>query len=274
VTGSHHQWGPNPTAQSAWADDRLIPTRWKAPLAIAFAGTAAMLTAMAIRFRGRSAGTLDARIAGRVRGDSAATSHLLHLSAGLGSAPALALGSLSLAWICLQWRWRRGVILCLVAPAAATATSEWLLKPLVGRTLNGRLTFPSGAVTAASALVLTLLLLVHSGTGARHLPKQLRLVCSGAGIVAIVAVTYAVVGLGWHYPTDAVGGVATAVTVLIPLGVAIDTLAPRIDGNSGQDARVPVSRTTPTGWPAAATDGSSSTAQPFRQPSGHGYPDP
>jgi membrane-associated phospholipid phosphatase len=98
--------------------------------------------------------------------------------------------------------------------AGATVTTE-LLKPLLATELQGGGpvdpgSFPSGHVTAATALALCMVLAS---------PPLLRrpVALAGAAFVAVVAAS--VVMLGWHYPSDVVGGVLVASTWWL-LGIA------------------------------------------------------
>ena len=52
----------------------------------------------------------------------------------------------------------------------------------------------------------------------RRLPAIARLVVGVAALAVAAVVAVAVVALGWHYVTDAIGGVVTAIVVV--LGVA------------------------------------------------------
>jgi len=103
-------------------------------------------------------------------------------------------------------------IVCIIA--GATVTTE-LLKPLLGAQLQGGGpitpgSFPSGHVTAATALVLCMVLAS---------PWWLRRPVALAGAAFVVVVGGAVVMLGWHYPSDVAGGVLVA-SIWWLLGIA------------------------------------------------------
>jgi membrane-associated phospholipid phosphatase len=98
--------------------------------------------------------------------------------------------------------------------AGANVTTE-LLKPLLGAQLQGGGlvipgSFPSGHVTAATALALCMVLAS---------PVWLRRAVALVGAAFIVAVGGSVVMLGWHYPSDAAGGVMVA-SIWWLLGIA------------------------------------------------------
>jgi hypothetical protein len=105
----------------------------------------------------------------------------------------------------------------------ANVTTE-LLKPLLAvpgtHSMLGTITshptaaWPSGHATAAMSLALGLVL----AAPARHRPAAAAL-----GALFAVAVSYSFLTLGWHYPSDVVGGFLVAVTwtQLAIAGVAI-----------------------------------------------------
>ncbi|MCU1490308.1 MAG: putative rane protein [Acidimicrobiaceae bacterium] len=121
-----------------------------------------------------------------------------HLIADIGTLPVLLVGiALSIAFS--VWRDRARALACLVGPIAAVLVTERIAKPLVGRVVTpfGGFSYPSGTVTAATALVVVVVL---------ALPLMLRPFAAVAGLAVVAAVGCAVVALRWHFPTDAVGG--------------------------------------------------------------------
>jgi membrane-associated phospholipid phosphatase len=118
----------------------------------------------------------------------------------LGSLPVLIGGAAVLSVVAaLSRNWMRALS-CLIAPIAAVLIVQTVAKPLVGRHLEGTsaLSYPSGTVTAVTALATAAFLVVP------RFAKPLVAVAGGAIVVAVCA---AVVVLRWHYPTDALGGV-------------------------------------------------------------------
>jgi membrane-associated phospholipid phosphatase len=115
------------------------------------------------------------------------------------------LGSLSVfvagvAIICvvaaISRNWVR-TLSCLIAPIGAVLIVQNVAKPLVGRHLEGALSYPSGTVTVVAALAAAAFLVV---------PRFARLFAAVTGGVVVAAVCAAVVVLRWHFPTDALGG--------------------------------------------------------------------
>lgn len=91
---------------------------------------------------------------------------------------------------------------CLAGAAVAGVTTQYVLKPLVARPIGGGFSYPSGHTTGVAALA-TILVLIVAGYW-----RWVALLLGGA-LVGTVAV--GVVALGWHYPTDALAGIAVGV---------------------------------------------------------------
>jgi len=107
----------------------------------------------------------------------------------------------------------RGAVLRVVVYAALGATallvSEEVAKPLVQRTFDTELTFPSGHVTAvcATALAMWLALFPLLGTPARIITLVL-------GVAWTLLMSLAVVGAFWHTPLDAIGSILLSVGIV------------------------------------------------------------
>ena len=93
--------------------------------------------------------------------------------------------------------------------AVALLTSEHLVKPLVQRTYNAELTFPSGNVTAVSATALAMWLALSPVLG-----KRARNVGLLLGIVWVLVMSLAVVGAQWHTPLDCVGSILLSIGIV------------------------------------------------------------
>lgn len=106
-------------------------------------------------------------------------------------------------FLCLRAGRRLEAALALAAPLLAIALNSWLLKPLYDRWKNGTLVYPSGH-TVSLVAVLTVLVLVT---------RKTYIVVLSA--VALLAATAGLVGMGYHYLTDVVGGTLFAVAVVL-----------------------------------------------------------
>jgi membrane-associated phospholipid phosphatase len=128
----------------------------------------------------------------------------------LGSPAALAVAVAALGlWAALRRDWAT-VALTLVSSLLASLATEALLKPLVDRRLGGALTYPSGHATGAATISALLVFVSLRLVGTR----ALRWVALPALALPVVVGTM-VVHLGWHYPTDAVAGVAVGWAVVM-----------------------------------------------------------
>ncbi|MHB1517543.1 MAG: phosphatase PAP2 family protein [Acidimicrobiales bacterium] len=117
----------------------------------------------------------------------------------------------------LRDRIRAGALL--VAPSIALVLCEWVVKPLVGRTIGGTPSFPSGSVVGVTAVATAAVLAV---------PRSWRVpVVLIAGCWALWMVV-AVIALRWHFPTDAVAGLALSVGVVLSVDGAAAKAARRI----------------------------------------------
>ena len=105
---------------------------------------------------------------------------------------------------------------CYYAALAAWALliSEHGIKPLVQRTYDSELTFPSGNVTAVSATALAMWLALGPLLG--KLERRVLLVL---GAEWVLLMSLAVVGADWHTPLDAIGSVLLSVG-LVTAGAA------------------------------------------------------
>src|SRR5215468_9695279 len=129
----------------------------------------------------------------------------------------------------LRRRYRVAALLALSVPAAAVIT-ERLLKPLVGRTALGFLSFPSGHATGTFALATAITVLL-AGTPALSRPVRLAAVVIAFAIASVAAA--AMIALGFHYFTDAIAGAAVGTGTVLAIALVID-LAVQAWPRSGQ----------------------------------------
>ncbi|MDX3188426.1 phosphatase PAP2 family protein [Streptomyces sp. MN03-5084-2B] len=120
----------------------------------------------------------------------------------------------------------RAAVLTVLGVVVTVAVTT-VLKPLVGRTIHGEfLSYPSGhtAMATALALVIALVLTERLGLG-RAAGVSLAL---GLAVVAAVAMGWAEVALGAHYPTDALGGFCAALAAVPATAWALDRVVERL----------------------------------------------
>jgi membrane-associated phospholipid phosphatase len=93
-----------------------------------------------------------------------------------------------------------------LGPAIAVAANTWLLKPLFDRWKGDTLVYPSGHTVSLVATVVVVLVLTHGRT---------RTITAVIGAVLLTAATIGMLGLGYHYLTDVVGGTFFAVFAVL-----------------------------------------------------------
>lgn len=116
-----------------------------------------------------------------------------------------------------RWRTSAAIIFLLVATGATTQ----ILKPLLAHPRysdwlgDGQIaaaSWPSGHATASMTLALCAVLAV---------PARARPTVAAVGAIFAVGVSYSIVALGWHFPSDIIGGffVAAMWTLLVVAGL-------------------------------------------------------
>ena len=166
---------------------------------------------------------LDTVIDPRVRAALGGHRMLLKRVAFLGTLRPMAVMTTALILACLATRRWRGALLAAIAVPAAEVTTEYLLKPLVGRTLNGYLVFPSGHTTAVFVLAAVVTVLL-TGPLRPRIPTAVRLGLVLAAFVVASATATAMIAMDFHYFTDIVGGVAVAIGTVLATALTLDKL--------------------------------------------------
>ncbi|MGW7424621.1 phosphatase PAP2 family protein [Streptomyces sp. NPDC054813] len=148
---------------------------------------------------------------------------------------------------CLLLRRPRAAVLVVAGAGMAVGTTT-LLKHLVGRTIHGagNLSYPSGHTAFFTALALMAALLATGRLGlGRTAGTSLVL---AAALVAGATMGWAEVGLGAHYPTDALGGWCTALAVIPATAWLVDRAFDRMtDRTTDRTADQVTDRTTGVG---------------------------
>src|SRR5579859_2363056 len=204
----------------------LLPARLRRPAALLVAGCAAVtaVLALTVSHQARPDG-VDAAVDPWIRDGLRGYQGPLHLIADLGDLIPVTLMIGALVAACLVARWWRGAALAALAVPVAVALTEAVLKPLIGRSLDGYQSFPSGHATAMFGLAATCAVLLANPPRPR-LPGAVRLsLVLGAAVVA-ATVAVAVVVLRYHYFTDTVAGTAVGVGVVLLTALLLDRARP------------------------------------------------
>jgi membrane-associated phospholipid phosphatase len=136
---------------------------------------------------------------------------------------AMALGS-------LRSRRLNGAILALAAVFTATRVDEWLLKPLFDRKADGALSYPSGHTTSVVAMITVYVVLFVLPPFASARARRWSLLGLLAFLALLVSTLLGVIGLGWHYFTDTIGGAAVAVGTVCGLCLLLDAVLGSVFG--------------------------------------------
>jgi membrane-associated phospholipid phosphatase len=164
---------------------------------------------------------VDSRVAGSLGGHAAVLSALVRL----GNPLSVTVLATALFIACLATRRFRGALLVAVAlPAAGLA--EIVLKPLIGRTHFGALTFPSGHSIGVFGLAAAIAVLLV-GPLRPPAPAVLRLLLAAAALAMAGAVAIALVALHMHYFTDTLGGATVSTSIVLATALVLDAVADR-----------------------------------------------
>lgn len=123
----------------------------------------------------------------------------------------------AVAWFGFRRQWRRAATM-LAVPELTLALNTWVLKPLWNRPLDDYLAYPSGHTVHLVAVATTFALLTDSA--------RTRAVVAAVTALTMAAVTVGMIGLGYHYATDVLGGIAAAIALPIVMCWAAAALAP------------------------------------------------
>jgi len=188
------------------------------PLAVVIVAACVGTTALLGALLGRGAHTdpVDTAVDSGVHASLAGHPKLLELLGRLGDLPAITGITTVLVLVCLLRRRYRGAALVAISIPAAALITERLLKPLVGRTALGFLSFPSGHATGTFALAIAITVLLAGA------PRAVRLAAAVIAFAAASAVAAAMIALGFHYFTDAVAGAAVGTGTVLTAALLLD----------------------------------------------------
>lgn len=196
------------------------------PLATAILGGCAAATAVlgALVAGQTRPGPIDRWVDARIQGGLGGQWRGLQYLAGIGDLTPVVVMISVLVLACLVTRRGRGAVLAAVAVPAAAGLAELVLKPLVGRTLLGALSFPSGTEARVFAVAAVFAVLMADPVRPR-IPAAVRLAAAVAVLLAAVAVGVAIVALNQHYFTDILGGAAVGTAAALATALILDRLA-------------------------------------------------
>jgi membrane-associated phospholipid phosphatase len=139
---------------------------------------------------------------------------------------------------CLAVRRVNGAVLAVASLAAVAGITDWLLKPLFGRTLHGALSYPSGHVGSAFTLATVVVVLLLDVPGRVLRPAAKIAVAAVAALVGC-AVAVGMIGLDYHYFTDTVGGATLGISLTLAAAFLLDLSLSRLPSNAHRGAPAP-----------------------------------
>ncbi|MBS1679572.1 MAG: phosphatase PAP2 family protein [Actinobacteria bacterium] len=180
--------------------------RVKAPLLAAIACALAVVPLAVAAYAWDPFQSVDLRILLHLRREEGPIHALATVLVNLGDLASLLTFLAVAGAIGLRYGRRREVLAAIVVVAGANLTTQLLKTTLEharykaiehGIELPWPNSFPSGHTTAAASIAVALLLVA---------PAAHRLVAAVVGLGVTAAVGFSVVILGWHYPSDVLGG--------------------------------------------------------------------
>jgi undecaprenyl-diphosphatase len=215
------------------APPRLLPPALRRPAAVVVTGCVAVTASLALAFAGQARPDgLDRAADAHVRSGLGPYDEQLRLLAKLGGQVPFAVLTAALILACLATRRWRGAVLAGVAVPGAVALTEYVLKPLVGRTiLSGYDCYPSGHTTALFALAATCTVLLTGPVRPRW-PGAVRLLLVLGAVLIAAGVAVSMVARGYHYFTDTVGGTAVGIGIVMLTALVIEWAADSLRARS------------------------------------------
>lgn len=195
--------------------------RWAALMA---AGLFAVVLVIGLRVAHTTGPLHVDQLGARVVDSSTGTRHSFHRLVWLGSPTFVGVAVVGLALWRLTQRDLVGAVLAVLGPLLAVVLTEVVAKPLIGRHMYAgghAFAFPSGHVTGAAALAAVAVALAV---------RQWGRWAAWAAVPAILlplGVSAGVVRAGFHYATDAVGGVAMGFSAVLLVVIACSAFEDR-----------------------------------------------
>lgn len=206
----------------------LLPGAWR-PAALAVAVLCASVTVVLglVHHDATTPGRIDDVVDSALAVGEPTGRRLLWLVVLLGNPLVTIVFVAAIALVAAHVRRWPAVVLAAAGPALAAALTEFVLKPGVGRTLDGTLAFPSGHTTTSAAVASVLVVLLVDA----RWPQRTRVLLAALVLVLAVGVATSLIALGLHYATDTVGGVAVSSAVVLAVALVVDSVTGGPDGS-------------------------------------------
>ncbi|HEY2507392.1 MAG TPA: phosphatase PAP2 family protein [Streptosporangiaceae bacterium] len=200
----------------------LLSLPARRPAAITLAGCAVIaivIAALVAHTSGPDA--VDRAVDSWIRGGLSAHARILGLVHDLGETVQATIITAAIAVASLAARRLNGAILVVVSVPLAVVLTE-VAKHLVRHTLGGYPDYPSGHTTVLFAMATSIAILLVSPPHRRP-PAAARVTLVVIASLVGCAVGVAMIGLGFHYFTDTVGGAAVGTGVVLAMTFLLDS---------------------------------------------------
>jgi membrane-associated phospholipid phosphatase len=201
---------------------QLVPGSLRRPAAALLAACVAMMAVVGIRVAGYGLpGWLDATFDPRLQAHLSRFPVLLNWMPHLGELKPVTVMTFTLMLACAITRQWRGAVLTAVAMPVAIGLTVYVLKPSIGEAIGQG--FPSGHATSSFALA-TIFAVLLASPPCRRVPGGVRLLLAVLAVLVAAAVAGAMVAIGAHTFSDAVGGAAVGTGVVLACAFTLDAL--------------------------------------------------
>jgi membrane-associated phospholipid phosphatase len=203
------------------------------PLAVAIVVVCALVIAVqGVWLRhGMETGWVDTTVDAKVKASLVAHPLLLAVLIWPGAPGPVAAVAAALVLSCVLRRRYREAAWVATSVTLATAITELVLKPFIGRTSWGN-PFPSEHVTSAVALATAIAVLLLR-TPVR-MSRLLRFVLVFAAFLIAAAVAAGVIGANMHHFTDTIGGAAVGTGTVLLTALILDLVSVRHSEHGGE----------------------------------------
>jgi undecaprenyl-diphosphatase len=200
----------------------LLPSGARRPAAVIAVCCLAVTVALGgLTARSSKPGRLDATVDIWIQRVFGAHHGTMLLVEDVGKPAEVAVLTLVIVLACLAARRLNGTVLAAVSVVMSVVLTEFVLKPVFGRTLGGYLVYPSGHTGRAFTLAAVVVVLLLNPPRRQLRPALKVAVAAGVTLVG-TAVAVAMIALHAHYFTDTVGGAALAIGVVLTTTLLLD----------------------------------------------------